>query len=425
MRHWSATSIYYLRESISALNSGLIFTSLWAFYYEALHLTLTQVSLIYIIITITGMTLEIPTGVIADTYSRRFSIILGGVFIGLCYTFVGFFPFYIVILIGAFLEAVGDTFVSGALEAWITDEVGADNIGSVFIRSTQISTPIHWVGVLLSIGFAALFNYQVPIAIGGILWLLTTLILVAKMPETIFAPHGHAPRISIHEHIQSARDTFVHSFKVIRNHTIVFRLVAASLFVAALLDIFYRFSRLHILNGFVLPTIAVPFIGILKNNLWFGFFEITQSTLTLIGLTLLRRYTKLQHARTFAGILTIFYILILIGILLFANTNIFFVAIGAWLIVNVFNDVGKPVVATWLNQTIDSTSRATILSINSQVGMLGVLILGSGMSIVGDLYGVSSTLLIASTFLLPIIILYFQSWRQETRLATSELKFEG
>ena len=425
MRYWSATSIYYLRESISALNSGLIFTSIWAFYYETLRLTLTQVSLIYIVITITGMALEIPTGVIADTYSRRFSIILGGVFIGLCYTLIGLFPFYIVILIGAFLEAVGDTFVSGALEAWITDEVGVDNIGPVFIRGAQISTPLHWAGALLSIGLAALFNYQVPIASGGILWLLTALILVAKMPETVFASHEHAPRISIQVYMKSARNTFVNSFKVIRNHTIVFRLVAASLFAAALLDIFYRFSRLYILNGFVLPAITMPYIGVLKNNLWFGFFEISQSILALLGLTLLRRYTRLQYARTFAGILTIFHILILAGVLLFANTNILFVAIGAWLVVNVFNDIGKPVVATWLNQAIDSTSRATILSINSQVGMFGVLILSSGMSVIGDVYGVRSALFAASTFLLPIIVLYSQNRRQETQLAMSELKREG
>lgn len=424
MQRWPATRVYYLREAVSALNSGLIFTSIWTFYYETLQLTLTQVSLIFVVITVAGILLEVPTGVVADTYSRRLSIIIGGAFIGLCYTSAGLFSFYIVILLCALLEAIGDTFVSGALEAWITDEVGSDNVGPVFLRSTQISTPIHWVGVLLSIGLAALFSYQVPIALGGILWLLITLILIVKMRETHVISRTQTSHLSIREHLQSTGQTLRHGLKIIRNNTVVLQIVIASLFATALLDIFYRFSRLHFLDGFVLPTITLPLLGMLKNNLWFGLFEVGQGILALVGVTLLRRYVVQQHIRIFAGILTVFYTLMMIGVLLFAGTNTLFIAIGAWLIVNVLNDIGRPIVATWLNQTIDSVSRATILSINSQVSMVGMLILANGMSVIGDLYGVRPTLFAASAFLLPIIALYFRNWRRETRLATSTLKPE-
>lgn len=424
MQRWPATRTYYLREAVASLNSGLIFTSIWTFYYETLQLTLTQVSLIFVIIPVARILLEIPTGVVADTYSRRISIIIGGAFIGLCYTSAGLFPFYIVILLCALLQAIGDTLVSGALEAWITDEVGADNVGPVFLRSTQISTPMHWIGVLLSIGLAALFNYQIPIALGGVLWLLLTIVLIAKIPETHVIARKQTPHLSMREHLQSTGQTFRYGLEIIRNNTVVLQIIIASFFATALLDTFYRFSRLHFLDGFVLPTIKVPLLGVLKNNFWFGLFEVCQGILALVGVTILRRYVVGQHTRVFAGILTVFYTLMMIGVLLFAGTNTLLIAIGAWLIVNVLDDIGRPIVATWLNQTIDSVSRATILSINSQVNMVSILVLVNGMSVIGDLYGVRPTLFAASAFLLPIIALYFRNWRRETRLAASTLKPE-
>lgn len=412
MRPWPAPHVYYLRQAVSSLNSGLIFTSLWTFYYDTLQLTLVQVSIIFIVITVVGTIMEVPTGVIADVYSRRLSVILGGIFIGLCYTSVGLFPFYTVMLIGAFLETVGDACISGALEAWITDEVGAEHVGTIFARSIQISTPMHWVGVLLSIGLAALFNYQVPILIGGVLWLLLTLVLLATMPETVHFSHTTTTNFSVRQNLSTARQTFLHGLHIIRQNTLVIHLIIIGFFTTALLDMFYRFSRLHFLESFVLPVITLPIVGTLKDNLWFGLFEMLQGIFALLGITFLRRATTLQHAKTFTTTLTIFSAFTFIGLLLFAKTSSLSIAVGGWLLVNVLSDLGRPIMATWLNQIIDAPSRATVLSINSQISMLGMLALSSGVSLIGDFYGVRPALYIATLFMFPIIVLYTFNWQQ-------------
>lgn len=165
-QRWPASRVYYLREACAALNSGLIVSSVWALYYETMRLSLTQIALLYAVITIAGLLLEVPTGIIADSYSRRLSVILGGLFIGLCYTSTGLFPIFAVALSAALLEAFGDACISGALEAWISDEVGPEQVGPLFMRAAQISAPMHWLGVALSIGLAAHFSYQVPIVSG-------------------------------------------------------------------------------------------------------------------------------------------------------------------------------------------------------------------------------------------------------------------
>ena len=186
MKKLPADLIYYIRTAVWEFNSGLIFTSIWVLYYNVMGLSLVEVSILYIVITISNFVLEIPTGILADVYSRRLSVIVGGVFIGLAYVLMGIFPLFAVALLGGFIEAIGDTCVSGALQAWITDEVGENQVGKVFLRGRQVATPAHWAGVLLSIALAALLNYQVPIIFGGALWFVLTIFLVLFMPETNF-----------------------------------------------------------------------------------------------------------------------------------------------------------------------------------------------------------------------------------------------
>src|SRR5687767_3143808 len=67
---------------------------------------------------------EVPTGVIADAISRRLSILLGLVLVSAGLMLSGAFAVFETILIAQVLWGVGSTFLSGAKEAWIADEIG-------------------------------------------------------------------------------------------------------------------------------------------------------------------------------------------------------------------------------------------------------------------------------------------------------------
>ena len=81
---------------------------------------------------------EIPTGVVADTYSRRLSLIIGYLGMGTAWMLVGLVsaPWLIIALWGVW--GLSYTFTSGAEEAWIADEVGADKVGRVFLRGARV-----------------------------------------------------------------------------------------------------------------------------------------------------------------------------------------------------------------------------------------------------------------------------------------------
>src|SRR5690242_4654450 len=80
---------------------------------------------------------EVPTGVVADTYSRRLSFIIG--VIGMGGAVIGVGPSsepWLVIALWV-LWGFSYTFTSGAFEAWLTDELGVENVGSAFLRGAR------------------------------------------------------------------------------------------------------------------------------------------------------------------------------------------------------------------------------------------------------------------------------------------------
>lgn len=80
----------------------------------------------------------IPTGIVADTYSRRLSVIIGVFLTGLGFILEGSVPNFYAILVAQVLWGIGHTFISGALEAWLTDEIGEHNAGPAFLRGSQV-----------------------------------------------------------------------------------------------------------------------------------------------------------------------------------------------------------------------------------------------------------------------------------------------
>ena len=94
---------------------------------------------------------EIPTGVVADTYSRRLSLVIGYLGTGAAWVAVGLVsaPWLIIALWGVWGFAY--TFTSGAEEAWITDEVGVENVATVFLRGARYGQAGAVVGLLLQV----------------------------------------------------------------------------------------------------------------------------------------------------------------------------------------------------------------------------------------------------------------------------------
>jgi hypothetical protein len=208
------------------------------------------------------------------------------------------------------------------------------------------------------------------------------------------------------ETLKASLATFMDGARAVRSSRTLQALFFVMLLGSAFADGFYKFSRAHILLSFSLPTVTVPLLGVLKDNLWFGLLEMLQGLFYLAGAEVVRRKIRLEKRGASARTLMAFYSLMLAALIVFAFTGQIGLAMAAWVLVSGFQDLGEPIMEAWLNQNIPSKIRATIMSMSGQVGEIGALGSSTGLGAFGDQFGVRSALVLSGAILLPIILVF-------------------
>lgn len=104
---------------------ALAFTLSLVYQVDVVGLTPFQLIIIGTVLEATCFLAEIPTGVVADLRSRKWSVVIGLVTIGAGIALMAV-PQFWAILAAQVVWGIGYTFVSGAAEAWVTDEVGEE-----------------------------------------------------------------------------------------------------------------------------------------------------------------------------------------------------------------------------------------------------------------------------------------------------------
>jgi MFS family permease len=411
-----ATSIYYLREAVSALASGLIFIGLSAYYIRDVGMSPLQLVLVGTAIELTCFLFEVPTGILADTYSRKWSVLIGGFLIGICYVITGLAPFFIAIVVAEVIRGIGETFISGAGEAWITDEVGAENVGALFMRSGQLWPIFNLIGVFASVLLATHFGYAAPILLGAMITIVLAAFSIFAMPETGFVrPAVETHRgASLRGQGRSMIMTFREGARAIRFTPVLLLLVGMELFIGASSEGFDRLSEAQYLITLQLPPLTLPVVGTLDPIAWFALFSVVW---TVLGVTFLeiakRRVTFENHAKV-AKAMFVFNAIIIAATLGFALAGNFIVAFGMELIRGLSYSLLRPIAATWMNQNIESRVRATVLSMNGQANALGQIFGGPGIGWIGNAFGIRAAIAAAGLLLTPALALFGRTIRRQS-----------
>ena len=111
----------------AALAGSLAFTITNIYRFTVAGLTPFQLVVVGSAMEAAVFVSEIPTGVVADLYSRRWSIIIGHAGIGLAFVAEASLPSFGGILFAQILWGVAYTFTSGATEAWLAGEMGDED----------------------------------------------------------------------------------------------------------------------------------------------------------------------------------------------------------------------------------------------------------------------------------------------------------
>src|SRR5256885_5700551 len=106
--------VWYLRTAGSALGDTLVWTLAPVYFVTVVGMSPLQLVLVGTFMELTVFLFEVPTGIVADVYSRRLSVVIGFFVMGAAIVFVGAVPEAWAIILGWSIWGFGYTFTSGA-----------------------------------------------------------------------------------------------------------------------------------------------------------------------------------------------------------------------------------------------------------------------------------------------------------------------
>lgn len=414
MRRLSANTTWLVLHFVGSLSGALIFTVTAVYFVRDVGMNPLELVLCGTVMELAIFVFEVPTGVLADTFSRRASVIVGTIVQGAAFVLVGAVESVPAVLAGYAIWGLGWTFESGALQAWLADEVGTERLPGYFLRGARMG----YAGALLGIGASvaiASSDLGLAIVIGGAVNVALGFFLVLAMPETGFrrqAGDGEE-RAGLHSFLRTARQ----GARIVRGRPLLLVILAIAFFSGMWSESFDRLWEAHFL------LLGLPSIGGLDPVVWFGVFGAGSM---LIGLALTGpAANRLEHAghATVARVLFAFELFLLAAALVFALAGSFWLALAAYFGIRTARGIAGPLFDAWLNQSIeDSSVRATVLSITSQSDAIGQVAGGPALGGIGTVFSIRAALAAGAAALGPSLWLYGRAVRSrgDSELDTPE-----
>jgi DHA3 family tetracycline resistance protein-like MFS transporter len=391
--------VYLATEFGSSFFSLMVFTASGLFMIQVAHLDALQLVLVGTVLETAAFVFEVPTGVVADTVSRRLSIIIGTVLMGLGFIVWGAAPLFVTILVGQALWGIGSTFISGAWEAWVADESGERDLGRLLLVGTQAASIGALTGLLMSILLGVVFGLAVPMIIGGLGYLLMAIGLFVLMPEAHFSPTPRERGAA-----RAMWSTLHGGLATIRGRPVLFTILAITFIAGAASEAFDRLWQLHLVDDIGLPTAPA-----LEPIVWIGIISAAAYVLAIVAARIGQRWvateTHLQAART----LLVIDAILMLGIIGFGIVGGLAAATTLYLVARTARRLRNPIYTAWINQSLSAPIRATVLSIDAQADALGQIIGGPLIGAFAVAAGTGQGMVVVGVVLGSSLLLYWRT----------------
>jgi MFS transporter, DHA3 family, tetracycline resistance protein len=383
----------------------LIFTASLIYQVTTVGLNPLQLVLVGTCLELTVFLFEVPTGVVADVYSRRLSVLIGLVIMGLGFLTEGLVPVFLGVLAGQCLWGFGYTFTSGATQAWVVDEVGEKEAGQVFVRGAQVARVCELAGIGLC-AFLGSLAITLPIILGGGLLVILSIVLSLITTEKNFHPQTNGT----HNPLQAMTATLKDGLELVRVHPALLTIFGIGLFYGLYSEGFDRLSTAHMLKDMVVPNLwnMTPVV-------WFAALQAIGSFVGFGATEVMSRRVKTDNIKQLTQAL--FWLsAFLVGTLFgFGLAGDFVLAVILLITIGVLRNLISPLYETWVNQGIESQARATVISFTSQVDAIGQIVGGPGVGWIGTAISSRAALLTSSLILSPVLALYLRAPANATR----------
>lgn len=404
-----ASKVYLFIEFTASAFFSMMFVTVSLYEATVAGLTPLQLVLVGTTLEISAFLFEIPTGVIADVYSRRLSIIIGYVLMGIGFLVEGLFPAFLPILLAQIIWGLGYTFTSGATQAWISDEIGEEKANALFLRATRIGLTASLIGMGLALLIGA-NNIALPIIIGAVGVLLIGIILIFIMPETGFKPTPQEERTNWGQMLH----TFNEGIKAVKLRPRLITILGVGFFYGLYSEGFDRLWVKHLIDNFDIPILF-------GNNqvAFFAILRIASAILTIFAVRFVEKRVDSGNPLAIGRAMMIVTGFIAAAMIGFAISPLLSVTLCLYLVIDTLRDVRSPLHTAWVNQKLDSQTRATIHSMSGQVDSIGQ-IAGGSSGLVARYLSVAVAIVTSGLLLMPATILISRANFQSSNEALEE-----
>jgi len=403
-RRGDAVVVYLINAAGGAFISSLIFTPLAVYYVTTVGLDALQLVLVGTVLEGTIILFEVPTGIVADVFSRRLSIILGRLLLGLAFVVEGSVPVFGVILLAEVIRGVGETFLSGASQAWLAGEMGEAGVGPIFLRAAQVRRAAALIGIVAGVALASV-QLNLAVIVGGSLYMLLAAFLASSMPEMGFRPAARAHQTPV----AAMRHVVRVGVRSIRGNPLLLVFVGVAAAAGASSEGFDRLWEAHLLTSFMFPA-----VGSLPPVVWFG---VLNAVGALLGIAAIQRVIRMD---TNDDQRVVRALLLLQGgwvasVLVFGLTTSFVVAALAIWCKRIVDSMSEPLFNAWQTRVISSEVRATVLSALGQGDALGQVLGGPLVGAIGTVVSIRAAMVSASALHTAVLALLFRTRAREVQ----------
>lgn len=383
--------------------SALFFSAVVAvnLVYQATVVGLNPLQLVLVgtLLELCTFVFEIPTGIVADMYSRKMSVIIGVVLVGMGFMIEGLFPTFEMVLLAQLVWGIGYTFISGAREAWLADEIGQEKAGAVFMKGYQLAS----VGVLAGIAasmFLANIDVRLPIIIGGFFYALQAVFIAFLMPENNFRPTLPSRR----ETFSSMKNLFNQGISLIRKNVVLKIVMITAVLFGAFSETFDRLWTPHLIEIFSFPEFAN-----IKLAVWFAGISMVAVLLGIFVTQIFRKKTDFSNHQSTVKALIAANSLLIFGVIGFGLAQSLFAAVAMYWLASIFREMRQPLYDAWINQNTTGKNRATVFSICNQADAVGQIAGGPVLGAIAMFATIKISIIAAGLLLVPNIFLYTYS----------------
>jgi MFS transporter, DHA3 family, tetracycline resistance protein len=397
IRSKDPTFVYLVMHATGPLFFNVLATTNLVYQVEVAHLDPLRLLLVGSVLELTCLVFQVPTGLFADAFSRRWAVALGHVLIGSGFILEGSVPKFTAIVIAQVIWGIGATFSDGAEDAWVTDEVGEDKAGPLFLRASQFAQVAGLIGIFVGVGLASI-RLNLPILAGGALFVVLGVYLFFAMTEAGYRAIPREARGSLTGMIAGARS----SLATLRRRPLILTILAITVVWGLSGEGVDRLYQVHFLRDVGLPSLAG-----LSPVLWFGLISGGSALIGIATTQVIRRRLNLENHSHVARSLLTFSALRALMLAGFALATNLFVAIGFFWVSGVMRQSFMPVQRAWLNQSLDSANRATLFSVDGQADALGQIVGGPILGVVASGVSIRAALVTSAALLglaLPLFI---------------------